>query len=192
MKRGVYKRQDWSGEGWYIRYADVTGKIRRERVTWDKLAEAGVKVGKHGETDEPGELLAERLYRDRVNKRDKAEMVERCRERKVRFSELCDDADAHVRSHNRGWKIDILRIAKLKKEFGDCIADALSIGTLRKWFDTQGWSAGSTNRYKAALSLIYRLGVENHKVKENTARLLKHRQELNTRLRWLTTAEESK
>ena len=46
MKRGVYKRQDWSGEGWYIRYADVTGKIRRERVTWGTWRErAAFAVG---------------------------------------------------------------------------------------------------------------------------------------------------
>lgn len=190
MMRGVYERSDWQGKGWYIRYADASGKIRRERVTWEKLAEAEIKVGKHGETEQPGQILAQKLRDSRIAKKNKGEVIELIRERKVRFSELCDDADAYVRSHNRGWKVDVLRIAILKKQFGDCAADAISIAALRKWFDSQTWSAGSANRYKAALSLIYRLALENGKAKENPAKKLKHRQETNSRLRWLSAPEE--
>lgn len=41
------------------------------------------------------------------------------------------------------------------------------------------------NRYKNLLSLLYRLGIENKKTKENPAKLLKHKREDNGRIRFL-------
>jgi site-specific recombinase XerD len=40
------------------------------------------------------------------------------------------------------------------------------------------------------VSLVYRLGIQNGKVKENPARLVKHRQENNACARWLSDEEE--
>jgi site-specific recombinase XerD len=40
------------------------------------------------------------------------------------------------------------------------------------------------------ISLVFRLGIESGKVKENPARLVKHRQENNARVRWLSVEEE--
>jgi integrase len=48
------------------------------------------------------------------------------------------------------------------------------------------------NRYRALLSLVYRLGMESGKVSSNPARLVKHRRENNSRIRWLTSDEETK
>ena len=39
---------------------------------------------------------------------------------------------------------------------------------------------------------MYRLGIESGKVKENPARLVKHRQENNARVRWLSGEEEAR
>ena len=52
------------------------------------------------------------------------------------------------------------------------------------------WAPASVNRYRALISLVFRLGIENGKVKENPARLIKHRQVNNTRTRWLAPEEE--
>ena len=45
-------------------------------------------------------------------------------------------------------------------------------------------------RHRALLSLIFRLGIENGKVKENPARLVKPRIVNNVRMRWLGLGEE--
>ena len=52
------------------------------------------------------------------------------------------------------------------------------------------WAPASVNRYRALISLVFRLGIENGKVKENPARLIKHRQVNNTRTRWLAPEGE--
>lgn len=67
---------------------------------------------------------------------------------------------------------------------GDYAAN-IEIGALRRRFDTQEWAAGSFNRYKSNLSLIYKLSTENCKVKDNPARLLKRKHEDGGRIRFL-------
>jgi magnesium-transporting ATPase (P-type) len=52
------------------------------------------------------------------------------------------------------------------------------------------WAPATVNRYRALISLVYRLGIESGKVKQNPARLVKHRQENNARIRWLSAEEE--
>jgi integrase len=56
----------------------------------------------------------------------------------------------------------------------------------------RAWSAASFNRYKAFVSLAYRLGIEHGKVSTNPARLVRRRREDNGRIRWLTAEEETK
>ncbi len=51
---------------------------------------------------------------------------------------------------------------------------------------------GYPNRYRALLSLTYRLAIRNGKVITNPARLVRHRQENNARVRWLFDEEEIK
>ncbi len=46
------------------------------------------------------------------------------------------------------------------------------------------------NRYRATLSLIFRLGVANRKVEENPVKLVKHKREHNGRVRFLSDPEE--
>jgi integrase len=52
------------------------------------------------------------------------------------------------------------------------------------------WAPATVNRYRALISLVFRLGIENGKVKENPVRLVKPRQVNNTRTRWLAPVEE--
>jgi site-specific recombinase XerD len=54
------------------------------------------------------------------------------------------------------------------------------------------WAPASVNRYRALASLIFRLGIENGKVKENPARLVKLRPVNNARTRWLGPQEEAR
>jgi len=57
--------------------------------------------------------------------------------------------------------------------------------------EESNWAPATVNRYRALISLIFRLGIENGKVKENPARLVKHRLANNTRTRWLAPEEEA-
>jgi integrase len=102
----------------------------------------------------------------------------------VRFSELADDALKHVKATNEGHEVDAYRITRLKEDFGNGPAE-IPIHELREWFDDQEWEAGTYNRYRTVLSLMYRLGMENKKVDSNPAKLLKHRTEDNGRVRFL-------
>jgi integrase len=182
--RGMYERIRGSGV-WWIRYADSLGKIRRERVTWKKLADAGIRVPSRTRLAQPGKDLAESLYRDRVSKRDRGEGSPAVlRQRIVHISELCDDAVAYTKANNLGFKWDGYRIGVLKRKFGDLPAD-LPIENFREWFSAQNWGPATFNRYKAMLSLIYRLAIEHGKARLNPARLLKRKREEVGRIRFL-------
>ena len=64
---------------------------------------------------------------------------------------------------------------------------ALHHRTSSAWIaDHKNGNPPQANRYRALLSLTYRLGMQNGKVTQNPARLMRHRQENNARLRWLT------
>jgi integrase len=166
--RGVFERVPGSGI-WWIRYADATGRIRREK--------AGPKS------------WAIDLYRKRkTDVLARKKLPERLRARIVRFSELADDALEYVKANNEGHKVDTYRITRLKEEFGNRSAE-IPIHELRTWFDDQEWEPGSYNRFKTVLSLIYRLGMENKKVSSNPAKLLKHKREDNGRVRFLNQYE---
>jgi hypothetical protein len=56
--------------------------------------------------------------------------------------------------------------------------------------EERNWAPASVNRYRALISLVFRLGIENGKFKENPARVVKHRQVNKTRTRWLAREEE--
>jgi site-specific recombinase XerD len=162
--KGIYEREAGS-DVWWIRYADGSGRIRREK--------AGTKNA------------AITLYRKRKTEvLQGKKLPETLRSRIVRFSELAADARKYVEHTNRGQKIDIHRIDHLDKEFGNRAAE-IPIDELREWFTSHHWSAGTWNRYKSVLSRIYRLGIENMKITGNPARLLKRQKEGDGRVRFL-------
>src|ERR1019366_8985876 len=52
------------------------------------------------------------------------------------------------------------------------------------------WKASSRNRWQAALSLIFRVGIDNEKITANPAARIRRRTENNSRVRFLADAEE--
>jgi site-specific recombinase XerD len=169
--KGVFEKIPGSGI-WWVRYADSTAKIRREK--------AGTKSA------------AIKLYQKRKTEvLDGKKFPENLRMKVVKFSELADDARAYVKANNRGAQFDGYRITKLVNEFGDRNAD-IPVADFRAWFDERGWASGTHNRCRSTLSLLYRLGIENKKVFTNPARLLKHKHEDNGRVRFLAPDEETR
>lgn len=169
--KGVFEKKPGSGI-WWVRYADATGRIRREK--------AGAKAA------------AIKLYSKRKTQVLQGEKLpELTRRRVVMFGEIANDALAYCKAHNQGHKFDAYRIGRLEQQFGNCRAE-LSIDDVRRWFDEQDWEPGTHNRYKSTLSLTFRLALENRKVASNPARLLKRKREDNGRVRFLNQFEPAK
>jgi site-specific recombinase XerD len=160
---------------WWIRYADSMGRIRREK--------AGTKGA------------AIDLYRKRKTEALQGKKLpESLRKPAVSFAELAQDALAFSKTHKRTYEDDVQRMPWLMSAFRERSADSITPRDLEHHLaeieEERGWAPASVNRYRALISLIFRLGIENGKVKENPARLIKSRVVNNARTRWLSPEEE--
>jgi integrase len=85
---------------------------------------------------------------------------------------------------------------QLTVSFGGRSAESIQPIEIERWLISQSeqnnWKPATANRFKALLSLAFRLGVENGKVSNNPARLVRRRREDNGRIRWLSQEEEKK
>ncbi len=170
--RGIYEKVTGSGE-WWIRYADAMGRIRREK--------AGTKS------------TAIELYRKRKNEALQGKKLpEKLRRRPATFREIAIDALAYSDQHKRSARNDHSRMEKPLAWFGDKPAEALTAEEIERRFETEKCSAATWNRYRALLSLMYRLAIRDGKVKENPARLVQHKTENNGRIRFLSLEEEKR
>ena len=85
---------------------------------------------------------------------------------------------------------------RLKGKFADRPAESITPQDLERFLaagiEQDKWAPATANRYRALLSLTYRLGIRNGKVSANPARLVRHRLENNARVRWLMPEEEKR
>ena len=181
--RGVYEKVPDSGV-WWVRYADATGKVRRERV------------GNKG--------AALNLYRMR-----KTEVLQgkklpaNLRAKAVTFSELADDALEWAKAHKLTWEDDEIRLKPMREAFGSRAAESITPQDIERWFRSAGtcrnkdskrngkqWKPATFNRYKALVSMVFRQGIKNRKIAVNPAREVERRRENNARDRYLLAAEE--
>lgn len=174
--RGIYEREPGSNI-WWIRYADATGRIRREK--------AGTKGA------------AIKLYQKRKTEvLQGKKLPENLRAPLVAFAELTKDALAYSKSHKRSYGDDVIHMEKVLATFRGRSAESITPRELERFLaqnaEENDWAPATINRYRALLSLVYRLGIENGKVKDNPARLVKHRQENNARVRYLSAEEETR
>ena len=160
---------------WWIRYSDSMGRIRREK--------AGTKGA------------AIDLYRKRKTEAlQRKKLPENLRAPLVSFAQLAQDALAYSKAHKRTYYDDVIRMERLLAAFREKAAESITPQDLERHLaqaaEGGGWQPATVNRYRALISLVYRLGIQNGKVKENPARLVKHRRENNARVRWLSPEEE--
>ena len=175
-QRGVFEKNPGTGV-WWIRYADAMGRIRREK--------AGTKSA----------ALA--LYQKRKTEvLQGKKLPESLRSPMVSFAELAHDALAYSKTHKRSYESDVVRMPRLLAAFRERPADSITPHELERHLEQtaeeSNWAPATVNRYRALISLIFRLGIENGKVKENPARLVKHRLANNARTRWLVPEEETR
>ncbi|HYL46546.1 MAG TPA: site-specific integrase [Candidatus Limnocylindrales bacterium] len=170
IQRGIFEKVSDSGEFW-IRYADATGRIRRERVGTFEEARSRLRLRK--EEAKLGTLP--RLA---------------WRRRPVIFRKMAEDALTYADQHKRSAADDHIRMKKLLEWFAARAGDTITPREIELHFQAEKWTPATWNRYRALLSLIYRLAIRAGKVKENPARLVQHKAENNGRVRFLSREEE--
>ena len=174
--KGLFEKAPGS-DVWWIRYADSTGRIRREK--------AGTKSA------------AALLYRKRKTQAlENRKLPEKLRRRAIPFSELVADALAYSKAHKRSYRDDVCRMGRIREWFGEMPAEAITpadIGRrLARLADEESLAAATLNRYRSLMSLMFRLGMESGKVAANPARLVRRRLEDNARVRFLSEVEEAR
>jgi site-specific recombinase XerD len=171
--RGVFEKFPGS-DIWWIRYADAQGRFRRE------------KAGTKG--------MAIDLYRKRKTEALAGKKLpEKLRRATVTFAEIAKDALAFSEVHkaSTSYRCDAGRMEVVLGWFREYPVESITAQDIERRFQKQEWSPATCNRYRALLSLTYRLAIRNGKVKENPARLVPHRLEDNARIRFLSTKEET-
>jgi integrase len=170
MARGIFERVPGSGI-WFVRYADETGKLRREKV--------GPKSA------------ALQLYNKRKTQIHLQEKLpENFRVKSASFKDLAEAALAWSEANKLSSKEDAARIPKLIAEFGSRSAEAITVGEFERYLGAQKtWGVASRNRWRALIKMIYRIGERDDVVRINPARKLRMTKEQG-RIRWLSDAEE--
>jgi integrase len=170
--RGIYEKLSGSNV-WWVRYADGTGRIRRE------------KVGNKGS--------AIKLYSKRKTEvMQRIKLPENFKAKPVEMQELINEAMEYSRNNNRGHSQDRLRLLQIAKEFGSRTANSITPQDIERWLTSNGWSAGTINRFRSTLSLVFRLGIASRKIEQNPIGQVKHRREDSGRTRYLTAEEETR
>ncbi|HEV2380868.1 MAG TPA: site-specific integrase [Terriglobia bacterium] len=169
--RGVYK--DPKKPGVYcIHYYDHLHKRHRERV---------------GPYD-----AAVTLYHKRKTECLLDKKLPQLGRHEIKFDEIAAECLAYCERHHRWPKKDLERLQTIEGEFGKRAAATIQPREIDTWLRSLGVAPATENRYKALMSLAYRLALQEGKVSVNPARLVPNRYENNVRVRWLTPDEESK
>ena len=111
----------------------------------------------------------------------------------VTISELIDLMLTHIKTqHHKDQRTYESRGEIVRKALGDKSAEDVTPQELEKWLGKHCKTPATFNRYKALVSLAYKLGLQNKKVTHNPARLIPQRKEPKGRLRFLSREEYDK
>jgi integrase len=131
----------------------------------------------------------------RAEKLERRKLPEKFR-KGVTFGELSKDALSHSREQNgeRSSHELELKLAIIGKDFDNRKVEEIGKKEIQNWLLTQTtereWSAATRNRWHAAFSLVFRVGIDNDKIDSNAARAIKRKKESNGRARFLSDEEE--
>jgi integrase len=114
----------------------------------------------------------------------------------ITFTRIAQDALEYSKAHKRSAGDDKERMELLLDWFGDTAADSLTPHQIEHKLaaaaSERKWKPATVNRYKALLSLTYRIAWENGKVQSNPVRLVRRLREDNAVIRYLKKDEETK
>lgn len=163
---------------WYARWVDLDGRRHVER--------AGPKQA------------AINLYRRRKDEMLQGKKFPENLRRGVKFSDIAQDALNYVRDEGRAAG----KLAFVATWFPNRDAASITRNDIKRELNrlrreghrikSRGLSPATRNRFKAALSFIFTLALENGKVTSNPARLVRMEKENNERVRFLSEQEESR
>ncbi|MGA2609602.1 MAG: site-specific integrase [Terriglobia bacterium] len=173
--RGIFEKVQGSGV-WWVRWADSGGKIHREKAGTRETA--GI------------------LYRKRKTEVLQGKKLPEClRKNVLTFGDLAEKVREHARDADYSDRYRaILRqeISKLESWWDERAADSLKPSEIEAKLNEHAKTPATFNRYKATLSLAYRLALKDSLLEVNPARIVGHKKENNARLRYLSEAEEAK
>jgi integrase len=171
--RGIY--EDPKGSNiWWIQYFDLQRKRHREKAV-RRDAAINLLALRRSNKLEGRKLPTPRLA--------------------IPFRTFCADALEHSRAENRPKGVCELelKIKELLPVFGDRPAEEITKQEIVRWLteraEERNWKPSSSNRWQA-LSLIFRVGIDNEKITRNPAAGIKRKTENNDRVRFLSDSEE--
>lgn len=167
--KGVFEREPGSGI-WWARYTDADGR-RKTRC-----------VGTFGDAKNW-------IEEQRANVR-KGILAPVASLRGVRYSALCDSAIEYSKAEHRDSRGFTARIERTRAVFGDHQAATITPAVITAWFIKERFKSATQNRYRAAMSKAFKLGIENGRVQMNPARLVPQKKEPAGKLRFLSAEEE--
>lgn len=173
---GVWERVKGSGF-WYARYK-IKGKLYREP--------AGTIT------------QARKLYSFRMNEGSQGRLPEFLRTtKKITFGDLIPDVLAHCTREKYKSVTDVKeRMKVLGVLFGNLPIGEITPAIIEEKLATiateREWKPATRNRYKALLSLTFRLAIKNGRATVNTARMVPMLKENNTKDRQLSQDEEKR
>jgi integrase len=169
--RGVYEHPEGSGVWWVQYFAE--GKRHREK--------AGRK----------SDAIA--LYQKRkADARRGIKLPELVPGNVITFGDLSTMAVRHAEMHLKTIHDYKAKDLALRDPFGNRPAAEVTPQEIDQFLTRHCKTPATANRYRAYISLAYRLGMENGKVQSNPARLVRMRTENNARLRFLSRDEYKK
>jgi len=178
IERGIFEKVKDSGK-WFIRYTGADGKRHQETA------------GRHGDAVD---LLAKRRH-EKLLKKKLPEKI-RTEKDKITFEDLAKDALLHSREENgpRNEHQLEIKLHLIGPDFNHRLAREIIKQDIVKWLldqaDKRKWTPATRNRYQAAFSLIFRVGVDNQKIDLNPAARIKRKDEDNEHIRYLKREEK--
>jgi integrase len=172
---GVFERQPGSGI-WWIRYLAADGRRVTEMV--GRRSDAITLIGKR-----------------RAEKLERRKLPEKFR-KGLTFGELSRDALQYSREQNGKRTTDelVLKLDTIGKDFDHLKVDDIGKKEIQDWLlartTEREWSGATRNRWHAAFSLAFRVGVENELIAINPARTIKRKRESPGNVRFLSDEEE--
>ena len=133
----------------------------------------------------------------KTEKLQRKKLPENLRAKPVTFAELVDDALERSKAQNgpRSTNELELKYQTLKQVFGSRVAEEVSKQEIVRWLSAvaadRSWATATRNRWQAAFSLAFRVGIENEKIDKNPATHIARSKEDNGRNRFLSREEES-
>lgn len=176
LPRGVFEKEPGSGIYW-IRYADVTGRIKRQLI--------GPKL----------HLAVSTYHKRKQEVREGKIQPENLRARVILFEELAKDflEYSRVRHTAQSHEKNIQRMEVLLAHFRGKSAVAVKAQDIMRVLGANpDWMPATRNRYRALLSGLYSLGIRNDKIEINPAKKVRLWKENNARVRFIEPKEEER